>query len=41
MYTEKNLKKWTKGIKNTHTHTHTHTHTPDSEGNIWTVKDKT
>ena len=41
MYTEKNLKKWTKGIKNTHTHTHTHTHTPDSEGIIWTVKDKT
>ena len=21
MYTEKNLKKWTEGIKNTHTHT--------------------
>ena len=35
MYTEKNLKKWTEGIKNTHTHT------PDGEGIIWTVKDKT
>ena len=33
MHTEKNLKKWTKGIKNTHT--------PDGEGIIWSVKDNT
>ena len=29
MYTEKNLKKLTKGVKK-----HTHTHTPDCEGVI-------
>ena len=34
MRTEKNLKKWTKGIRK-------NTHTPDSEGIMWSVKDNT